>query len=76
VVELRLEVLEKQSEKTKVNEDLKRLSKENKSLKQANEKLIGEINAVTRKLINYKTDWKKTITSKLNQNKEALHRMR
>ena len=53
-VELRLETIAKQNDINKLAEDLKNAEKEVKSGKLVNEKINGELNSVTRKLVMYR----------------------
>jgi chromosome segregation ATPase len=55
-VELRLDSIAKQNDIHRLAEELKLLAKEGRSLKLTNDKLLGELNAATRKLVTFRTD--------------------
>lgn len=66
-MELRLEGLNKTSEITKLEERLKNAESEGRVLKAGNDKLMGEVNSVTRKLIAAKSEIKRRVTLKLKE---------
>ena len=75
-VELRLEGLNKTSEITKLEERLKNAESEGRVLKAGNDKLMGEVNSVTRKLIAARSEAKRRATLKLKEFMPEVRQLR
>ena len=69
-VELRLQTISKQNEINKLAEDVKNVEKEVKSTRMINEKLMGQLNSVTRKLVMFKMELRKKYGEKYRKCRE------